>query len=525
MAEKSTIIDSIGARFNLHYLWQAVRKKHLFFELPAPELSHHTHPLVTVERNIIRISAPGLLSLSKRMPCEKAAEALLDHAVSHHLYCPWDFKTHLKLYAEAKKVIDDPFQARQVADAFMDVVADTRCVEQMATPLPELYRNLEAEGLDGVVRALYQRLWREDLNVCEHEDIAKQLAFIPYLDRKRWPKSLRRFATLLKPHLSRLVDPEEENMCGSPDRHAFSRYTVEEIEKGIAELAAEAETPKDFMDILEDCKEEIDSLIKEGGAGKGRGAGLHGSADVRFYMKLAENHRLPIRGLPVKTAGSLYPHHHTPWETGGPCRDIGPWTSFGKLMPGITKTWRRERGEVYGPRSVVPDAAIMIDSSSSMTNPQLRISFAVLGAGCAADAYLRSGCEVAVYNFSDAAAGSRITLPYGKSRQAVYEALCTYFGGGTRPGLSDIKRINRPGTPDIFLITDMQITNLEPLIEYFISCSNRITVVHIGENLQVDHFKSRTESHGHIRVFPVTSQEHIPKIILGQVDAYMKVGR
>ena len=35
-------------------------------------------------------------------------EGLLDHAVSHHLSCPWDFPTHMKLYAEAKKTLKDP---------------------------------------------------------------------------------------------------------------------------------------------------------------------------------------------------------------------------------------------------------------------------------------------------------------------------------------------------------------------------------------------------------------------------------
>jgi len=66
--------------------------------------------------------------------------------------------------------------------------------------------------------------------------------------------------------------------------------------------------------------------------------------------------------MPTEKSGSLYPHQHIPWEVGKPYQDIDPWTSFGKIMPGITQTWRRREGEIFGREEGIPDCIVIIDS-------------------------------------------------------------------------------------------------------------------------------------------------------------------
>ena len=66
----------------------------------------------------------------------------------------------------------------------------------------------------------------------------------------------------------------------------------------------------------------------------GLGKGDSIDADILYYMKLAQNYALPIRKRLMEKSGSLYPHHHIPWEAGKPFNDIDPWKSFGKMMPG-----------------------------------------------------------------------------------------------------------------------------------------------------------------------------------------------
>jgi hypothetical protein len=257
----------------------------------------------------------------------------------------------------------------------------------------------------------------------------------------------------------------------------------------------------------------------------GLGPGRSLDADILYYMKLADNYLLPIRKTPMENSGSLYPHHHVPWEVGSPYQDIDPWTSFGKIMPGITQTWRRQEGEVFGLEEGTPDCIIIIDSSGSMTDPRQHLSYAVLGAGCACDAYLKNDAEVAVYNFSDAYVGDRQILPYSHQRREIYTTLCHYFGGGTKLQLKNIEALQTDRVPDIFLITDMQITNLEILIKYFNQCENRVTAVHIGDNKNVQAFRRSMALRNNVGIYAVEKKEDIPRIVLGKIREYLYSSR
>jgi len=217
----------------------------------------------------------------------------------------------------------------------------------------------------------------------------------------------------------------------------------------------------------------------------------------------------------------LHPHSHSPWEIGAPFQDIDIWTSFGKIMPGVTQTWRKREGKGRGKVEGTPDCLIAIDSSGSMVNPRKNLSYAVLGAACAADTYLRNQSEVAVYNFSDAPMGGKDILNYTRRREQIYRVLCKYFGGGTALDLEDvIPLIQGRKNLDLFIITDMKITNLETLTGYFEKIQNRITAVHIGENPYAARFQKAVENRKNISIFTVKKKEDIPQIVLGRIREY-----
>jgi hypothetical protein len=303
-------------------------------------------------------------------------------------------------------------------------------------------------------------------------------------------------------------------------RHSLGQYSFQEIEEGLKELANEAGTPGEFREIVQDFKDEILDAARSDESAMGVGPGRALDADLLYYMKLAENYLLPVRTMPMEKSGSLYPHHHVPWEISRPYQDVDPWTSFGKIMPGVTQTWQRDEGEVFGREEGVPDCILVIDSSQSMTNPRQELSYAVLGAGCACDAYLRHEARVAVYNFSDADAGGRKILPFSDKRRDIYRGLCHYFGGGTRLGVAHIEALQNDDVPDIFLITDMQITNLKLLIEYFNVCENRVTAVHVGDNKHVHTFRRSMDARQNVEVFAVERKRDIPRIVLGRIKDY-----
>ena len=108
---------------DLKKIWPEVRRRHLFPELPAPECAEgELRAGLNIIGKKISISKKFVEEMSMVLEPREILEGLLDHAVSHYIYCPWSLATQLKLYAEAKTVLKDKEMALRAADCFMDVV-------------------------------------------------------------------------------------------------------------------------------------------------------------------------------------------------------------------------------------------------------------------------------------------------------------------------------------------------------------------------------------------------------------------
>ena len=196
-------------------IWPKVRTKHLFPELPIPKVSEgRENVALEMKDKQITINTAFYDKIAHKMGVEEVVEALLDHGISHYTYCPWDFHTHLRLFREAKRVVKDKEQAKRAAGLFMDVVADTHCVKEKKTPLPELYKHIDKGKVDAVISSLYQKIWGLDLCAKEDEEVVRRLSRIPYLDKKQWDKSIQKFARVIKALLE--VEEEEEDATSAP---------------------------------------------------------------------------------------------------------------------------------------------------------------------------------------------------------------------------------------------------------------------------------------------------------------------
>jgi hypothetical protein len=524
-------------------IWPKLKKKHLYPEIPMPKVRGTSNPEqdaaeehegvgLEIKHKQMTINSAFISKMKDKMLEKRVVEALLDHGISHYTFCPWDFHTHLRLYSEAKKVVGDKELAKQVSNYFIDVIADTHCVKKRFTEIPELHRNLEKGTIQEVIAFLYQKIWGIDLGILPskmsvkgHADIVRRLSRIPYLDRSRWGESIQRFARSLKPLLIEEQKQQEANgekgERNPQGEHDLNHYSNEEINQGLRDYAKQTMALSEFKDVVEDFSDELKGAgyRMEGGIGRGRGDPI--DADVLFYMKLAENYSIPLKKFPLEEKGSLHPHSHSPWEIGSPFQDVDIWTSFGKIMPGITQIWTKREGKGRGKFESTPDCLIAIDSSGSMINPRKSLSYAVLGAACAANAYLQNNSKVAVYNFSDAPMGGKDILNYTVRQETIYRVLCRYFGGGTALDLEDLMPlIQGRKNLDLFLITDMKITNLETLIGFFGQIPNRVTAVHIGDNPYTARFEKAVEKRKNISIFTVKQKEDIPHIVLGKIKDY-----
>ncbi len=505
----------------LEQLWPEVRRRHLFPEIPMPRFDSNRSPVAMEMRNKqIILNLEYIRAMSSILPEATVLEALLDHGISHYTCCPWDLSTHLRFYARAKEILGEGDLARKATDLFMDIVADTHAVKERQSSLPLLYKSGVRTGLEELICSLYQRIWGVDLGCPRENETVGRLATIPYLDKRRWMASLGRFIRGIRPLLEEADStiPDEHTRMG---KHGFQQYAPEEIEQALREFALEAESPEQFADVLEDLQTELEVVNQDVNEGMGHGAGSPVDANRLYYMKLAENYALPLRKKDMKGSGHLHPHSHRPWEVCQPFQDLDPWCSFGKYLPGITQIWERREGQIYGKKEKTPNCLVIIDSSGSMVDPRTHLSYAVLGGGCAADAYLRHDAEVAVYNFSDALAGGREYLSFTRSRSLIYKVLCRYFGGGTALDLDEVTGVAEASEADIFLITDMQITNLDQTISRFSCLHNRVTAVHVGKKSGALRFIKASVKNQNISVFGVNSSNDIPRIVLGSVRNYL----
>jgi hypothetical protein len=503
--------------------WPQVRRKHLWPELALPQVGEIEASVAMHMRDKqITLNAATCNRLAEHLPAATVVEALLDHGVSHYTRCPWDFATHLHLYATAKAELHRKSLAKLATDAFIDVVANTACVKEVPTPLPDVYRYLDGGALEGTLTALYSRIWGMDLQGSGDPALVRRLARIRYLERQQWVPSLRRFVQLLQP----LLEEEGRQRQAPPPalgRHSLASYSSEEVLQGLQAFAQQVPDIQHFREAVEDFAEDLALLGFGRSEAPGQGQGVAVDADVLYYMQLAQTYRLPLRGLPMARSGALEPYSHAPWEASQPVHDIDLWTSFGRLLPGVSQTWVRREGTIFGQREGTPDCLLVLDSSGSMPHPREQLSFAVLGAACAVEAYLRREARMAVYNFSDASMDGKTVVPFTTDRQTIYQGLCVYHGGGTSVRLRDLEALRRTATspaPDLLVITDMQITNLEEVIDYLIGVEGRITVIHIGENAATERFRHMTQSHPRLHVFSVQDREDIPTIVLGQVQRY-----
>src|SRR4030042_6109832 len=184
-------------------IWPQLKKRHLYPEIPMPKIgemddSSQSDPDrkegvgLEMKQKQMTINPQFLSEMKGKMAQEQVIEALLDHGIAHYTFCPWDFQNHLMLYAEAKKIMGDKELAKQVADYFIDVIANTHCVKKGLTSIPELYRHLEKGMVEEVIASLYEKIWGTGLGSPRsksksegYEEIVRRLARIPYLNRSK----------------------------------------------------------------------------------------------------------------------------------------------------------------------------------------------------------------------------------------------------------------------------------------------------------------------------------------------------
>ncbi len=513
----------------LQKAWKEAKKRFFYPETPQPELVSFSlpWPAMSMKQKKILANKTFIDRYSHKIGTVYLIDAILNHGLAHYSVCPWDTRTHISLFHEALKVTGNTTYARFVTDIFVDIVVDYHCFQHGWLSIETILEKIapdESPHLN-ILLPLYKHVW--GINTGPGKDvldksIIEYLAEIDYLDRKTWTRNIKKVARALKSDLPVII-AKGKNSSPLMGHHDISSYSAPEFFDFFRSFARDFEDPEAFNKLFSSVNEAYGKLTNGEPRGKmGRSLGHEVKVSPFFYMSLAEKYRMKIRKMDMKKDGALYPFSHVQWSVSDPFYDIDIWNSLGKVLPPLTVKWKKKEGEIYSSHDKAPDCMILVDSSGSMPNPSKTLSYAVLGACCAADAYLREDASVSVYNFSDAPAGNRKLLVDSRNKAEIYDAICTYFGGGTAIEIDVIKDIISWKQLDIFLITDMEITNLEQLIKLFASFDNiRVTAVHIGEKKGVERFQKAAKAMRNVSIYGIEKPKDIMNIVLGQLEEYI----
>ncbi|MCX7914328.1 MAG: VWA domain-containing protein [Thermodesulfovibrionales bacterium] len=396
---------------------------------------------------------------------------ILHHQLNHWAKHPYDAKT---IILENYFLGDIPNKT-EIRNLYDDIVVNLDLIiNKELFQIAEAYKEITPTcKADIVLRSFFKEVtglsFGDFFLEPELSSKVKALLEIDFLNTNRTflKLNIRRFASIME-------DLIEKGLTIPFGSFSLQELNPQDIRKSLRNLAKELSLDE-YRRIIDDVSEEIASMISPGDE---TFVGEFKRADIKWYEIRTMDYMIYIES--IYRDGSLYPNEIKDFDIEESIDFYSPVESYGMLIPGIAKKYTLEGFEGDGD-AIPPDAVIIIDSSGSMTQPDLYLSHAVLSAFCLARNYLENGSKVGVVNFSD----RNINLLPTYEKQKVYETLITYQGGGTTLHLEDfskyLDRANLKGRRDIdyIIITDAGIHNLEALINYFKKIEGRVTLLWI----------------------------------------------
>lgn len=536
-------------------IWKEVRETFNYPQIPKPVFDEKTQEIEMKNHRIV-INPDYVKELeAKGLSQDDAMKAMLSHYLGHYFYKndPWDFTN--MLFVENEMSLVDEKRAAEFRNAYNDVCVDLKLLlKHQKSGAEKLLAKTGKTSVDRLLRAYYQDQSGHDMGLgginSLEEKYVKKMKTIDFFDRSRWKYNARRFGKILKDYIEELPkgegsggegdgessdnvqmpgdmeqpgsgsDPENPNQegysgcCGTGRHMDHEAFGEDEVREGVRELAK-------GMD-----PEEFKKAAKRLGIGKveGKGIGIAGQGGPEitindYYKALSEGYRIGILEKPNIKSDTMYPEMHKKYEMGDPFSEIDFLNSYGKIIPGITQKWKYSEMDVHGKLEGIPDALLVIDSSSSMPNPSSSLSYAVLGGFCASNAYLDNGSKVGVINFSGNS--QMLSVDFTDDREKVYDAISSYFAGGTVMPLQELRKMVSENDKecDIILISDTQIDNLVETINYLkgIENKNRVSILCIGSSYN----ELQKYSDDKLSIYAIESLESIPDIILGDIRGHL----
>jgi hypothetical protein len=430
---------------------------------------------------------------------------ILAHEIGHHVYAPADLADHGRMIARMRRGLPTrEHLAGFVSNLYTDLLINDRLQRSANLRIADVYKTLGRDSHDRMwtlYMRIYEILWSLTRGTLTAAPVDSQLegdaqlgARLIRVYARDWLQGSGRFAALCLPYLledqgqpiQQLLkgwrDTEHAGRGGSPS----GLTAIEDDEPGGA-FHPSLDPELSGLDEMDGALEaQADRRPQESSGGR-PGPGQHREPfeygqilkaigidldsheiAIRYYKERALPYlvRFPARVLPEST--EPLPEGLEPWDIGAPL-ETADWTqsviASPHIIPGMT-TVQRVYGTTEGslPRKEPLDLDLYVDSSGSMPNPQVNVSYLALAGAIVALSALRAGARVQATLWSGARQFST-TGGFITDERKLLGIITGHFGGATAFPIHMLRDTFRGRTPGdravhILVISDDGVTTL-----------------------------------------------------------------
>ena len=447
---------------------------------------------------------------------ERGLKAISKHEIGHR-FCPYDTITLIILNHEIQKAIkneklpcDYKQASSQILNLFTDMCINTKLARQGDDDIPFAYHQItkaEESGNSKLWRVYAKsmelawnkkilpettKLSREEKEAAE--DI-KKLFRENFFNSDRWQENVKDYALIICKFFEKSDGKGKGQGEGEGQGDSLMDNISGNIPKEIDEKTAKELAKRLAKNGTDGLPTDKKGLEKFRDIMAGFGYGNKQKASIQFYDMLSDAYEVIFAPKPW---GRDRPSPFQPvkWQPsmGADKLDV-PYSiiSGGKIIPGVnTYTWKSRRKEVFGGfEEIILNLDLYLDSSGSMPNPIDEISLPVLAGFVAAKKAHKKGAYISVTNFSGRSESQESTRDLNK----VFEALVTYFGGGTTFPASELKSPQKKDPRQVLIITDTFLNNTHETAEAIKEIKNKnkgnnVSIYAISNITDVDELKS-----------------------------------
>ncbi|MEP7357970.1 MAG: VWA domain-containing protein, partial [Anaerolineales bacterium] len=377
--------------------------------------------MIRLTDQAVVVSLPGI----KAHHLERFALEILAHEIGHHVYAPADLSDHARMIAHMRWGLPTKEHlAGFISNLYTDLLINDRLQRSAGLSEAAVYQTLgnnSDDALWNVYMRIYEILWSLQSGTLTHGKLSDNQEGDAHLGARLirsyardWLDGAGKFAALCLPYLledegrdmQKLLSGWRDTQNAGAGGQPQGLTEMDPTERSGAvhpaldpQLSGLGQAPPKEGESQGGSKGQAREPFEYGEILKAMGLDLTAhEAAVRYYRERAAPNlvRFPERTRPEST--EPLPEGLEPWDIGAALEDAD-WTESVMLsphiIPGMT-TVQRVWGTTEGsqPKREPLDLDLYVDSSGSMPNPQVSVSYLTLAGAIIALSALRAGARV-----------------------------------------------------------------------------------------------------------------------------------